>query len=227
MKSSKKTVDIRRLATLAAIFTFVLVALPASAAKERQSAVVTEVLTGDSVRLKGGKILRYIGLEAPALQSVILLVREYGKASMEFNRSLVDGKTIEVEWDNQIRGKRGDLLAYVYLPDGKFVNREILENGHAKAVITPPNTRHAGLFREAELVARRKKAGLWHTEPTNPYLKSDVLGDPSTKIYYLPNSPEIERIPAGHLQSFRSRIDAVKAGYRPCATCKRDAPTEI
>jgi endonuclease YncB( thermonuclease family) len=235
MKFSKKQTEFRRFTALAAAVFFlpIVSSLPAgradaaAAAKEKQSAVVSEVLTGDTVRLQGGKILRYSGLEAPAIQSKLPLVREYGKASLDFNRSLVEGKTVEVEWDSQIRDKHGDLLGYIYLPDGTLVNREILEKGHAKAAITPPNTRHAGMLREAELVARRQKAGLWREEPENPYLKSEFLGDPITKTYYLPSSPELERIPAGHLQTFRSRIEAVKAGFRPCDACRSDAPTEI
>ncbi len=226
MRSLKKKAEFRHFAALAAALVF-LTASSAVYAEARQPALVTEVLTGDSVRLKGGKILRYAGLEAPAPQNKILLVREYGKVSLDFNSALVQGKAVEIEWDSQIRDRRGDLIGYVYLPDGTFVNREILEKGHAKVAITPPNTRHAGMLREAELVAKRQKAGLWREEPKNPYLKSEFLGDRTTKIYYLPNSPELERIPGGHVETFRSRIDAVKAGFRPCDTCRQDAPTEL
>ncbi len=228
LKSSKKKAELlKRFAALAAAVLLLIVPSSAASAKEKQPAVVSEVVTGDTVRLKGGKILRYAGLEAPALQNKILLVREYGQASLDFNRSLVEGKAIEIEWDSQIRDRRGDLIGYVYLPDGTFVNRQILEKGHAKVAITPPNFRHAGMFRDAELVARREKAGLWREEPENPYLKSEFLGDTMSKIYYLPSSPELDRIPAGHIQAFRSRVEAVKAGYRPCDNCRSDAPTEL
>lgn len=227
MKFSKKKTEFRRFAAFAAVALLVAASSATAFAKEKQLAVVSEVMTGDTVRLKGGKILRYIGLEAPSLQNKILLVREYGKASLEFNRSLVEGNTIQIEWDSQIRDKHGDLIGYAYLADGTFVNRSILEKGHAKVAITPPNTRHAGKLREAELVARREKAGLWREEPENPYLKSEFLGDTMSKIYYLPGSPELDRIPAGHIQTFRSRVEAVKAGYRPCDTCRSDAPTEL
>ncbi|OIO39660.1 MAG: hypothetical protein AUJ72_00290 [Candidatus Omnitrophica bacterium CG1_02_46_14] len=186
---------------------------------EKQSVLVTEVLTGDTVRLEGGKTLKYIGIQAPPLQNIIVLVRQYGASALQFNKQMVQGKKVLVEWGSQIRDDHKNLLGYVYLPDGKFVNEEILKAGHAKLKITPPNIRYLDQFRKAELGARRKKLGVWKEEPTNPYLKSEYVGEKNTKIYYFPNSPELDRIPKANLVTFRSRVEAKAAGYRSCSSC--------
>jgi micrococcal nuclease len=195
-------------------------------ALERQSAVVREVLTGDSVRLEGGKVLKYAGVHAPPLQSLLPLIREYGENSLNFNKNLVEGKKIWVEWGSQIRDNQNNLLGYVFLEDGTFVNLELLKNGHAKAFTKAPNLKYSASFRKTELEARRKKLGLWKEEPDNPFLKSEYIGEKNTKVYYFPTSPELERFPEANLVKFRSRVEAKAAGYKPCFTCKENNKEE-
>jgi micrococcal nuclease len=202
-------------------FVFLCLAHPAPALPQtRQPAVVEEVLTGDSVRLAGGKTLRYAALRAPALQSAVPLVRTYGAESLAFNKDLVGGKKIFLEWGPQVRDDRGNLLAYVFLEDGAFVNDRVLKAGQAKLVLTPPNLAYAAELRQGELEARRAKKGLWRQEPENPFIKSDYIGEKNTKIFYFPTSPELDRIPEAQLVHFRSRVEATAAGYRACSTCK-------
>jgi micrococcal nuclease len=196
-------------------------------AGEKQSATVHEVLSGDSVRLKGGKILRYAGIDAPNLQNTIPLARKYGEESMAFNQALIEGKKIQIEWGPQIRDSHGNLLGYVFLEDGTFVNKEILNAGHAKMAVKPPNLKYSADLRQAELKARRKKRGLWKEEPENPFISSEYIGEKNTKIYYFPTSPELERIPEANLVKFASRVDAKAAGYRACFTCSEDEKEDI
>jgi micrococcal nuclease len=196
-------------------------AFPATAAAlDRQTVVVREVLTGDTVRLEGGRILRYASLQAPPMQSVIPLVREYGESSMQFNQNLVAGKRVRVEWGNQIRDDRGDLIAFVFLEDDTFVNREILKSGHARAMIVPPNLKYQGEFRRDELAARREKKGMWREEPENPYLKSEFIGDITTKKFHFPTCRLLERIPRAHTTTFNSRVSAVAANFTSCPECR-------
>lgn len=193
---------------------------------KRQTSTVLEALTGDTVRLKGGKSLHYIGVQSPPLQSKIPLVRTYGENALAFNKSLVEGKKILIEWDSQIRDDLGRLLGYVTLEDGTFVNQRVLEEGHGRAVSTSPNTRYSGTLRRAALGARRNAQGLWKEEPTNPYLNSEYVGEKNTKIFYFPDSPELERIPEAQLVKFRSRVEAVAEGYKPCPTCRENRDEE-
>lgn len=190
------------------------------AAVDKQKAFVSEVLSGDTLRLRGGKLLRYAGLQAPPLQHLLVDIRKYGEESKKFNESLVLNKEITVAWGPKIRDEQGNLVGYVFLADGTFVNMELVKAGHAKVSLTPPNVAYAADFRKAELAARRAKLGLWIKEPDNPFLKHEFLGEKNTKIYYLPTSPELERIPQANLVFFRSRVEATAAGYKACSTCK-------
>ena len=202
---------------------FFLTAPPASGV-EKKAARAAEVLTGDSVRLEGGKILKYAGIQSPPLQHLLPLVRQYGEEARGFNQKLVEKRRILVEWGPQIRDDQNRLLGYVFLEDGVFVNAEILKAGHARLALIPPNIRYAGVLRQAELEARRARRGLWKEEPQNPYIQSEYVGEKNTKIFYFPTSPELERIPQAQLVTFRSRVDAVAAGYRPCTACREHNP---
>ena len=203
-----------------------LIAANTGFAHERQTAVVQEILTGNAVRLEGGKLLSYIGLHAPPLQSKIPLVRDYGQNAFVFNQKLVAEKKIQIEWGPQIRDDQGNLLGYVFLEDGTFVNLEILKAGCGRWVRSAPNLKYSGLFRKAELEARRDKRGIWKEEPQNPYIKKEYIGDKITKIYYFPTSPELERIPQAQWVTFSSVVEAHAAGYRACFNCREEKITD-
>jgi len=157
------------------------------------------------------------------LQSKFPMMREYGEASLAYNKNMVEGRMVRIEWDARIRDDQKNLLGYIYLEDGTLVNEALIKAGHAKTRLLPPNLQKAGTLRRAELEARRSKRGLWQAEPDNPYLKEEYLGDSSTKIFYLPTSEELERVPASSIRMFRSRIEARAAGYRACSACREDA----
>ena len=192
----------------------------------RQAAWVDSVITGDSVRLKGGKVLRYAGLEAYSPESKIPLSRSYGIQAQAFNDKLVGGKKIWIEWGPKLRDRENRLLGYVFTEDGTFVNEELLREGQAKARIVVPNTRYADEFRQWEWEARKARKGLWEKEPADPNRLKRYVGEKNTKIYYLPDSPELARIPEAQLVHFHSRVDAKAAGYRPCSNCRQKGELE-
>jgi len=171
--------------------------------------------------------LRYIGIEAYPVQSKILLVREYGEKARTFNESLVGGKNIQIEWDSKIRDERNNLLGYVFLEDGRFVNLEILKAGQAKTRLRAPNTHYAAKLRQGESFAQRNRQGLWEKEPEDPSLNSPYIGEKNTKLYYRPDSPELSKIPEANWVHFNSRVDAKAAGYRACPSCREASTNEF
>ncbi len=210
------------------IFFTSLVSPLSYASVARQKVVIEKAIAGDTALLKSGKTLRYIGLEAYPPQSKNLLIREYGEKARVFNESLVGGKEIWIEWDSKIRSERDDLLGYVFLDDGRFVNLEILKAGLAKTRIRAPNTHYAAELRKVEGNAQRNRQGIWEKEPENlsqntPY----IIGEKNTKLYYRPDSPELSKIPEAQWVRFNSRVDAKAAGYRPCPGCRASSADEL
>lgn len=104
---------------------------------------------------KAGKDSKRSGKD---LQSIMA----QGKQAKQFVEKLVPaGTSVRIEIDVQKRDKYGRMLAYLYLPDGRMVNEEIIKAGFASPMTYPPNVKHEARFRLAYQKARENKVGLW------------------------------------------------------------------
>ena len=124
-------------------------------------AFVERAVDGDTVVLSGGERVRYTGVDTPELHHPTKPVQWYAREAKEFNRHLVEMKKVRLEFDVVRRDKYGRLLAYVYLPDGTFVNAELVHQGYARILTIPPNVKYADLFLKYEREAREAGRGLW------------------------------------------------------------------
>ena len=136
-------------------------AVDAKSEPQTSSAVVERAVDGDTVVLSGGERVRYIGVDTPELHHPRKPVQAYAREAMEFNRRLVEGKKVRLEFDVDRRDKYHRLLAYVFLEDGTFVNAELLKQGYAQLLTIPPNVRYVDLFTGLQRQARDAKRGLW------------------------------------------------------------------
>ena len=136
--------------------------------------LVDRVVDGDTLKLANGERVRLIGIDTPEVHESEKLYRDskksgqdvktiqaLGRRSAAFTKGLVEGKTVRLEFDVEPRDKYKRLLAYVYLPDGTFVNAEIVKQGYASLMTYPPNVKHADEFLRLYRQARDSKLGLW------------------------------------------------------------------
>lgn len=138
---------------------------------------VQRVVDGDTLKLDGGERVRLLGIDTPEMHESGKLLRDaarsgqdagtiqkLGRRAYEYVRPLIEGKNVRLEFDIQTRDKYGRLLAYVYLEDGRFLNKMIIENGYASPLTIPPNIKHADEFRVLYKTAREQHLGLWADE---------------------------------------------------------------
>jgi len=125
---------------------------------------VEKVFDGDTVLLADGRKVRYIGIDSPELDSADPRKRALAEEAREFNRSLVSGRRVELEFDSEGQDKYGRTLAYVYI-DGEFVNGRMVAEGLARARFYGDNERHLPRLRELEREAREKGLGIWAPTP--------------------------------------------------------------
>ncbi|MEZ0323518.1 MAG: thermonuclease family protein [Hydrogenothermaceae bacterium] len=151
----------------------------ASLPKNLKEATVVRIIDGDTivVNIDGmEEKVRLIGIDTPEsrvnkratiqekeLNKDVEAIVDLGKQAKEFTSSLVKpGMKVYLEFDVQPRDKYGRLLAYVYLPDGRMLNKEIICNGYAMPLTIPPNVKYEKDFRECFQKAREEKKGLWN-----------------------------------------------------------------
>ncbi|MBU2102314.1 MAG: thermonuclease family protein [Candidatus Omnitrophota bacterium] len=126
---------------------------------------VLEVIDGDTIKLADGKLLRYIGIDTPETRikkgnRFIYSPQPGAVEATTFNKSLVSGKKVRIEFDVQKTDKYGRLLGYCYVGD-TFVNARLIEEGYAVLLTYPPNVKYADLFVKLQKQAREARRGLW------------------------------------------------------------------
>jgi micrococcal nuclease len=134
---------------------------------DRSTFVVARVVDGDTLHLDvpdgEGRItkVRLLGIDAPEMADANRRPMYFAKEATRFATDLALGRTVTIYLD-QAAGSRDkyDRLAYVALPDGRFLNEELLLGGY---VYADQRFRHSYYhkYKQLEASARALKAGLW------------------------------------------------------------------
>ncbi len=123
-------------------------------------ATVVSVVDGDTIKIEGGEIVRYIGMNTPETVAPGRPVECFGKEASAKNKELVQGKVVELERDISNRDKFGRLLRYVWL-DGELINEKLVREGFAQVSTYPPDVKYDARLLEAQRQARSEEKGLW------------------------------------------------------------------
>lgn len=125
---------------------------------EGERAQVTHVFDGDTIEVDlDGRTyrLRYIGVDTPEREE------PFYKDAADFNRDLVEDRTVILVRDVSDTDRYGRLLRYVYLEDGTFVNAELMRGGFARLVTFPPDVAQTDYLRGLQTEARDAGVGMW------------------------------------------------------------------
>ncbi|MDQ3123839.1 MAG: thermonuclease family protein [bacterium] len=108
--------------------------------------------------------VRFIGVDTPETQDPRFPVQCFGRVASEFTKSLIGEDSVRLEADptNPNRDRYDRLLRYVYLPDGRLANAEIIKQGYGFAYTLFPFEKLEE-FRGYERQAREQSLGLWST----------------------------------------------------------------
>jgi micrococcal nuclease len=146
--------------------------LPTLSIAETLSGRVKWIYDGDSIEVAGIGTVRLLGIDAPEHKasqrdryyqrwgiepSTLRQINQSGKAYLIES---VKGKTVVLKTEERKRDRYNRLLAYVYLKDGRLLNRLLLEKGYA-VVYRRFDFELKSNFLTAEARARDKKRGIW------------------------------------------------------------------
>lgn len=122
--------------------------------------IVAQVLDGATIELADGRVVRYLGLEVPALENVFGKADPFARESRDANRELVFRRGVRLEQDVSDVDEDGRLLRYVYVGE-TMVNEALIRQGWARYLSHYPDTRHDERFLAAEIEARKARRGIW------------------------------------------------------------------
>ncbi len=131
--------------------------------------LVRKVIDGDTVELNNGMRARYLGVDTPEIRyrkdnKWVYAPDLYAEEAKEFNRKLVEGRVVRLEFDVTRQDKYKRSLVYCFAGD-IFINAKLLEEGYALLYASSPNVKYMELFISAQNKARRESRGLWATVP--------------------------------------------------------------
>ncbi len=124
---------------------------------------VDRVIDGDTLIVSGGYRIRLIGVDTPETKDPRRPVQCFGQEASAFLTDLLPrGTGIRLVGDVEARDVYDRTLAYAYrLPDGLFVNADLVRQGYARTLTIPPNVAHADELIVLAQQAREAGRGLW------------------------------------------------------------------
>jgi len=122
--------------------------------KTKEVVTVESVISGDTIKLADGRIIRYIGIDAPDKEQCMY------RTAAKINQVLVEGKQVVIEKDHTELDPDGNVLRYVWIAD-QLINERIVSEGYARNTPQPPNLKYNGRFLNAHNQARELNKGLW------------------------------------------------------------------
>ncbi len=176
---------------------------------------VERVVDGDTVILARLGRTRLIGVDSPETVRPGYPVERFGRQASEFARRTLLGQNVRLEFDRERRDAHGRSLAYLYLPDGRCFDRELIRQGFAFAYTLYPFKYRLEYLR-LEDEARRTGVGMWAAVP--PSIRNGVLHGNRRSHYY--HSANCEYFDCRNCTvELPSRYEAEKLGFKPHWAC--------
>ncbi len=202
------------------------------------------MVDGDTAVLSVGgrqEQVRFIGVDTPESTT---RHEPYGKQASDYTKRVLDpGRRVWLEYDAELRDRYGRLLAYVWLEQptarndanlrAKQFNARLLLQGYAQQMTIQPNSRYADFYRTYAREAREQNRGLWalplegstgtpRAAPSPPPSRpsASYVGSRRSSKFHRPDCQWGRKIAPHNLVTFRTRAQAIQAGYVPCKVCR-------
>lgn len=196
---------------------------------------VHKVVNGDTFIISEDFKVRLLGVKTPKVAWNDGKNEYYSRKSLSFTNRLIMGKRVKLKFDKEKIDKNGNIMAYVYLPDGKFLNAEILKQGFGK-LDNEFECIYFKQFTDYENEAKSRNIGIWKkSKPPQPQkkiappdkkqlLKSrfnllKYVASRKTRLIHFWYCPESEKIEKQDFVIFKTVKDGIDDGYKPCKNC--------
>ncbi|MFZ5995159.1 MAG: thermonuclease family protein [Thermodesulfobacteriota bacterium] len=181
------------------------------------AATVVWVFDGDTIKLSNGTMVRYAGVNTPEVAHDGQPSQPLADEACLLNRRLTQGKQVRVQIDKEKYDQYGRLLAYVFLPDGTFVNGALVEKGLAPVYTTPPNVRYDRDLLTLQRRAMRERVGLWAS--ADPGKEPFYIGNTRSRRFHSPSCHLGRKTGRRNKVIYRNRLEAFYDGLSPCKKC--------
>lgn len=158
---------LKKASLVGAFFVSACVALPVWAFCPLETGLaqqpVAKVVDGDTLRLRDGRSVRLVGINAPERARDGRPAEPFAEAATKRLQALVatNGGAVGLRLGQRARDHYGRTLAHAYDRQGRNLEAQLLAEGLGYSVAFEPASGLEGCQREAEMSARRQRNGLW------------------------------------------------------------------
>lgn len=183
------------------------------------SALVTQVVDGDTITVQGGERVRLLGIDAPEEGE------PWYQESRDWLREKILHKQVWLERDEIDEDRWGRSLRWVWL-NGELINVAVVRAGWAIAK-RYDRIKYQELIAQAETEAIQTGLGVWAdyegAETDCVALGcpdgTQLVGSERSDKYHRCGCVWADKIRKENLICFNSTAEAVAAGYTPCSVC--------
>ncbi len=202
---------------LSLISVFLVLPVPLWAESPAEWQKVASVEDGDSITLENGRRVRYLGIDSPERGGPGK--GEYlAEEAHRFNRQLVRGQEVRLEYEAERLDRYQRLLARVYLKDGLWVNGEMVKKGLAHVLYQAPNTEKFEELLKWQREAMDDRRGIWSKALEES--DSGYRGQGATRKFHRMDCVDGLKIAVRNLILFKHKKDAYFRGFSPCRLCR-------
>ena len=141
----------------------------------KEWAMVAKVIDGDTVHLKDGRKIRFLGINTPEIGRRGEASQPFAKkAYITLKKLLETNKKIGLSYDKVHRDHYKRVLAYISFPDGRSAQQILLAKGLAYSIVVPPNDVRIACYRDIEQQARESSQGIWKM-PERQWISAELL----------------------------------------------------
>ena len=180
---------------------------------------VRRVADGDTIELADGRLVRYLGIDAPEIHHEAGTAQPFGFEARTRNREWIGSRRVRLEFDAERFDLYGRILAYVFLPDGSLLNETLLDEGLAFCLAKTPNVKYEERLLRAQRRAMESRRGIWREWREAP---GRYIGSRNSRRFHRSDCPDARRILPKNRVTFTTRWEAHWDGYSPSRECQPD-----
>jgi endonuclease YncB( thermonuclease family) len=131
---------------------------------------VMQVSDGDTLKLRDGRSVRVLGINAPEIIHGKKPGQPLGRESRMQVQAFIDAANGQVRlgFEQEVRDRYGRILAHVYDSRGRSLAAAQLRTGMALQIAVPPNSAQMHCLSGIENEARQKRLGVWRNSYWRP-----------------------------------------------------------
>jgi micrococcal nuclease len=177
--------------------------------------MMSKIIDGDTGLLSDGRIVRYLGIDAPEVGE------EFSFEATRLNADICQDRCVRISQGMDSVDQYGRVLAYVFVLDTVMVNEAIVRAGMAHVYYPDRlamNSDYADCLMRAQRAARLDSLGIWSM--ASGHVEDFYVRLVASTVFHRPECSFVADSDSARTIRYDSRAEPLDSGFSPCRFCK-------